>query len=148
MFAKAPTTAVVSFSGGANLPAGAQPMTGDGSGRFFGSVALTPNATTLPADVTVTADNAAAPDNLPTDIVTPLVDLVTITRADYDYATGVLTIEAHSSDQLAPPTLSALGQNLTGGALTANLTVAPPTVTVTSSAGGSATIPVTVIHTP
>ncbi len=147
-FAKAPTTAVVSFSGDANLPAGAQPMTGDGSGRFFGSVALTPNATTLPADVTVTADNSAAAPNLPTDIVTPLVDLVTVTRADFDYATGVLTIEAHSSDQLVPPTLSALGQNLTGGALTTNLTVAPPTVTVTSSAGGSATIPVTVIHTP
>ena len=149
VFAKAPTQAAVSFSGGANLPAGAQPMTGDGSGRFFGSVALTPNATTLPAAVTVTADNAAVdPDNLPTDIITPLVDLVTITRADYDYASRVLTIEAHSSDLLAPPTLSALGQNLTGGALTSSLTVAPPTVTVTSSAGGSATIPVTVIHIP
>ncbi len=149
VFAKAPTTAVVSFSGGANLPAGAQPMAGDGSGRFFGSVALTPNTTTLPAEVTVTANNAAAdPDNLPTDIITPLVDLVTVTRADYDYATGNLTIEALSSDLLSPPTLSALGQNLTGGALTSNLAVAPPTVTVTSSAGGSATIPVTVIHTP
>jgi hypothetical protein len=149
VFATAPTQAVVSFSGSANLPAGPQPMTGDGSGRFFGSAALTPNATTLPAEVTVTANNAAVdPDNLPTDIVAPLVDLVTITRADYDYASGDLTIEAHSSDLLAPLTLSVLGQNLTGGALTTNVTVAPPTVTVTSTAGGSATIPVTVIHTP
>jgi hypothetical protein len=32
--------------------------------------------------------------------------------------------------------------------LSTNLIVAPPTVTVSSSAGGSATIPVTVIHTP
>jgi hypothetical protein len=83
-----------------------------------------------------------------------LVDLVTVTRANFDYATGNLTIEAHSSDQFAPPTLTALGQNLTGGVLIIpgsglpGQTVAPPTVTVTSSAGGSATIPVTVIHAP
>lgn len=150
VFATSTTLADVSFSGGSNLPTGPQPMPGDGSGRFFGSVPLTPDATTLPAEVTVTADNAAVdPDNLPTDIVVPLVDLVSVTRADYDFATGDLTIEAHSSDLLAPPTLSALGQNLTAGVLTiAGLTVAPPTVTVTSSAGGSATYPVTVIHAP
>ncbi len=148
VFANAPTKADVSFSGGASLPAGVQPMAGDGSGRFYGGVSL-PDATTLPADVTVTANNAAIdPDNLPTDIVAPLVDLVTITRAEYDYATGDLTIEAHSGDLLAAPTLSALGQSLTAGVLTTNLTIAPPTVTVTSDAGGSATIPVTVIHAP
>ena len=119
VFAKAPTQADVSFSGGANLPAGEQAMAGDGSGRFFASVPLTPDAETLPANVTVTANNAAVdPDNLPTDIVVPLVDLVTITRAEYDYATGDLTVEAHSSDQLSPPTLSALGDDLTAGALT------------------------------
>ncbi len=150
VFAKAPTTAVVGFSGGANLPAGTQPMTGDGSGRFYGGVALTPpDAASLPAEVTVSANNAAVdPDNLPTDIVAPLVDLVTITRAEYDYASGNLTIEAHSSDQLAPPPLRALGDVLIGGALTINLAIAPPAVTVTSDAGGSATIPVTIIHAP
>jgi hypothetical protein len=149
VFAKAPTQAEVSVSGGPNLPAGEQPLAGDGSGRFFASVALTPDVTTLPAHVSVTANNQAVdPDNLPVTTDVPLVDLVTITRAEYDYATGNLTIEAHSSDLFAPPTLSALGQNLTAGILTTSLSVAPPTVTVTSSAGGSATIPVTVIHTP
>ena len=147
VFAEAPTQATVSFSGGADLPAGPIPMTGDGSGRFFGSVTLAPEASTLPAEVTVTASNAAV-GALPADIVKPLVDLVTITRAEYDYATSDLTIEAHSSDGFAPPTLSALGQVLTNGVLSTNLIVAPPTVTVSSSAGGSATIPVTVIHTP
>jgi hypothetical protein len=149
VFATAPTQATVSFAGGANLPAGDQPMTGDGSGRFFGSVALTPDAATVPANITVTADNGAIdPDNLPTDLTVPLIDLVTITRAEYDYASGDLTIEARSSDLATPPTLSALGQTLTGGLLTVNTTVAPPAVTVTSSAGGSATVDVTVIHAP
>ena len=149
VFAKAPTQAEVSFSGAPNLPAGEQPMAGDGSGRFFASVTLTPDASTVPAQVSVTANNQAVdPDNLPFTSDVPLVDLVTITRADYDYASGELTIEAHSSDLFAPPALSALGQTLSAGVLTTNLTIAPPTVTVTSSAGGSATIPVTVIHTP
>ncbi len=146
VFAEAPTQATVSFSGGGDLPAGQLPMTGDGSGRFFGSVALAPGAT-LPAEVTVTASNAAVGAQ-PAETVNPLVDLVTISRAEFDYATGDLTIEAHSSDEVAPPVLSALGQNLSNGVLSTNLIVAPPTVTVSSSAGGSATIPVTVIHTP
>jgi hypothetical protein len=149
VFATAPTQAVVSFNGNPNLPAGDQPMSGDGSGRFFGTVPLTPDATTVPSDITVTADNGAVdPDNLPTDRTVPLVDLVTITRAEYDYASGDLTIEARSSDLASPPTLSALGQALTGGVLTVNTTVAPAAVTVTSSAGGSATLDVTVIHAP
>ena len=97
----------------------------------------------------MTANNNVAPVNLPTTLTNiPLVDLVTITRAEYDFATGDLIIEAHSSDLVTPPTLSALGQNLTNGVLTKTLNpgVAPPTVTVTSLAGGSATIPVTIIH--
>ena len=149
VFAKAPTQADVTVSGGANLPGGEQAMAGDGSGRYFASVPLTPDPDTLPANVTVTANNAAVdPDNLATDIVVPLVDLVTITRAEYDYSTGELTVEAHSSDQLSPPTLTALGDDLTAGALTVTaLQVAPPTVTVSSSAGGSATAPVTIIRT-
>ena len=149
VFATAPTQAAVSFTGDPNLPAGSQSMPGDGSGRFFGSVPLTPDATTVPAEITVTADNGAFdPSNVPTDIVVPLVDLVTITRAEYDYDNKVLTIEAHSSDLASPPILTALGQTLSGGVLATNLAVAPPTVTVTSDAGGSATRPVTVNHAP
>ena len=142
VFAKAPTQAAVNVSGGSNLPGGEVPMLGDGSGRFFASVAMTPDPETLPDNVTVTAINAAVdPDNLTNAIEVPLVDLVTITRADYDYDTGELTVEAHSSDQLEPPTLTALGNDLTEGAITTTLSVAPPTVTVISSAGGSAIPP-------
>lgn len=148
VFASAPQGAEVSFSGNANVPAGPLPMTGDGSRRFFAAATLTPDMTTVPASVDVTAKFLGiAPALSPNTQTVPLVDLVTVTRADYDYATGALTIEARSSDQFAPPTLTTLGQNLTGGVVTIpGLTVAPPTVTVTSSAGGSATISVTVIH--
>ena len=147
VFATAPGLADVSFSGGDNIPVGEHPMINDGSGRFFGSAALAPDATTLPAQVAVTANNQnIAPSSQPVTVNVPLVDLVTITRADFDYATKALTIEAHSSDQLVPPVLSAIGQNLSSGVMSINLNIAPSTITVTSSAGGSATIPVTVIH--
>jgi hypothetical protein len=148
VFTTAPTSADVSFTGGANIPAGTQLMASDGSNRHFGTVALTPNGDTVPSSVDVTATNNIIPVNLPTTLTNiPLVDLVTVTRAEYDFATGVLTIEAHSSDLVAPPTLTALGQNWTGGVTTIKgLTIAPPTVTVTSTAGGSATLPVTIIH--
>lgn len=148
VFATAPSGALVSFTGAENLPAGPQIMTGDGSKRFFGATTLTPDMATMPASVEVTAEFLGiAPALAPNTQTVPLVDLVTVTRADYDYATGNLTIEASSSDQFAPPTLTALGQELTGGVLTiTGLAAAPPTVTVTSSAGGSDTIPVTIIH--
>ena len=147
VFANAPSGALVSFSGDANLPAGPVPMTGDGSRRYYGAATLTPDMTTVPASVDVTAEFLGiAPALSPNTQTVPLVDLVTVTRAEYDHATGNLTIEAHSSDQFEPPTLTTLGQNLTGGVLTTILAVAPATVTVTSSAGGTATIPVTIIH--
>ena len=142
VFATAPTDANVTL----DLPTGTTLMTGDGSGRFFGSVMM-PDLATLPSQASVTANiTAVAPATDPATVNMPLVDLITVTRADYDYASNNLTINAHSSDQFAPPTLSALGQDLIAGTMTTFLTIAPPTVTVTSSAGGSATIPVTVIH--
>ena len=153
VFATAPTTASLSFSGGGNIPAGPQAMTGDGSGRYFASAALTPDASALPASMQVTADNSATnPDNNPNSVNSALVDVVTISRAEYDKATGTLTIEASSSDRspTSPPTLTASGGlgALTNGALVPPpiLTVAPASVTVTSGAGGSDTQPVTIIN--
>ncbi len=152
VFATAPTTASLSFSGDLNIPAGPQAMAGDGSGKYFGSVALDPDASALPASVQVTADNSAAnPDNDPNTVNSDLVDVVTITRAEYDKGTGTLTVEASSSDRSPtnPPTLTASGGlgALSNGALTAtSLTVAPASVTVTSGAGGSDTQPVTIIN--
>ena len=151
VFATAPTTASLSFNGDPNIPAGSQAMAGDGSGRYFGSVALDPDAGALPASVQVTADNGAAnPDNDPNSVNSALVDVVTITRAEYVKGTGTLTVEASSSDRspTSPPTLTASGGigTLSNGALTTSLTVAPASVTVTSSAGGSDTQPVIIIN--
>jgi hypothetical protein len=148
VFATAPTTASLSFSGAANIPAGPQAMAGDG-GKYFGSVALDPDAGTLPASVQVTATNATNPNNDPNTVNSDLVDVVTITRAEYVKATGALTVEASSSDRspTSPPTLTATGLGtLVDGALSTSATVAPATVTVTSSAGGSDTQPVTIIN--
>lgn len=118
----------------------------------------------IPAAVTVT--NVA--DNPPSSVAKAVVDEVTITQADYDPATGSLTITATSSDKglagppvVAPPQLIAIGLpgSLTGSdplVLTGSLDpaeqsltfvipafgagpVAPPTVSVISSAGGQET---------
>ena len=146
VFATAPTTASLSFSGAANVPAGPQSMAGDGAGKYFGSVTLDPDAGTLPASVQVTATNSI---NDPNTVNSDLVDVVTISRAEYVKATGTLTVEASSSDRspTSPPTLTAAGFGaLSAGALSTSVTVAPATVTVTSSAGGSDTQPVTIIN--
>lgn len=146
VLARAPTTANVTFSGAANLPAGEHSMASDGSGRFFGNVSLQPDGATLPATIQVTANN---PGNAVTSVPQTLVDVVRITRADYHMATGTLTIEAASSDRspTSPPTLTAAGLGvLNNGATTTSPTVPPTSVTVTSSAGGSDTRPVTIIN--
>jgi hypothetical protein len=146
VFATAPTTATVTFKGGGNLPAGAITLAGDGQGRYLASVSLL-DASTLPPVVTVTANNLTNKKN---SIISALTDVVTITLAEYDVAAQTLTIEAVSSDQLAPlPTLTANGfGSLTAGSLTVSpLTVAPARVTVISGAGGSHTVPVAVINT-
>jgi hypothetical protein len=100
------------------------------------------------------SDGSATTDA--THLVRRLVDLVTITRAEYDLgvAPPALTIEATSSDTFAPPTLTLteLNQPLTAGSVTLTevspgVPLAPPgSVTVTSSAGGSATRLVEVIN--
>jgi hypothetical protein len=149
VFARSAPTASVSVSGGANLN-GPHPLTGDGTGLFFAS-AVVGDAGTLPASVTVTANN---PGNGQTDLIVPLTDLVTVTLAEYDRTTQTLTVNATSSDQSptnAPTlSLSAFGPfpaaNLAGGAIAVGPVAAPPAnVTVVSTAGGQATAPVSVV---
>lgn len=93
-----------------------------------------------PATVTVT--NAG--DDPPAKKPIAVTDLVRITQAHYDADADRLTIEADSSDHASPPTLTAAGFGpLSAGSLTVEgVTVAPPEVTVKSSAGGSATLAV------
>ena len=106
-------------------------MVGNGNGKFFAHIPL---AGAPPAFVTVTA-------NTTTTSKSEVVDVVTITLAEYNSDLKTLTIEASSSEQVTPPTLTAVGLgNLTGGKLTVTgIVVPPPEVTVVSTAGGSDT---------
>jgi hypothetical protein len=115
-------------------------MRGDGNGNFFAHIPL---AGAPPDVVTVAATN---PPNTATTIKSGIVDVVSITLAEYNSDLRILTIEASSSDQVTHPTLTAVGfGNLTAGKRVVTGLLVPPTeVTVTSSAGGSDTAQVTV----
>jgi len=142
VYATAAPTASLQVTG-TGLPTVA--MAGDGTGKFFVDIPLA-SATTLPPTVLVIASNPALPNNLPSLITMPLIDLVTITAADYDVATRTLTVQAISSDAAVPPTLTAVGLGaLTAGSV-AVVTPAPPaSVIVQSSVGGEDNHQVTVV---
>lgn len=147
VFATAPKAAQTHFSGAPSLPPGNHAMANDGTDRHYGSVVVAPDASSLPASIQVVADGSTVNPGVTANTVqVPLVDLVTITQADYDLATHTMTVRAGSSDLLNPPTLTAFAQPLINGVLSIPLTAAPATVTVTSSAGGTATYPVTIIN--
>lgn len=143
VFATSAPTSIVSVSGNPGLPSGEIFLIGDGSGKFYKSI-IVDDPSTLPTFLTVTASRAG---ESPTSINSNLVDLVTITKAEYNVENATLTVEANSSDRLVPPTLTLVGYgNLTSGQITVNNVAVPPAnVTVSSSAGGSATLPVTII---
>ncbi len=117
------------------------------TGRFFAPI--TPNnASSLPAFIRFTA---TAPGAQPSVLDKELVDEVGVTNATFDENSNTLTVQAASSDQLAPaPTLEArdsigaLGV-LQNGNLTHPMPVPAAQVIVSSSAGGVATVPVTLI---
>lgn len=131
-------TAQVSVSG---LTAVAAVMTGDGTGKFYRHVHVDG---ALPATVTVSAVDAP---NTQTSIIKNLIDVVNITRAEYDLATRALTIEAASGDTVAPPVLTAtgLGDLVAGSLVVPGVLVPPASVSVTSSLGGSDTASVSII---
>jgi len=143
VFATSAPTATVSFTGGSNLPAGPLPIPGNALGFFFTAVQL-PNATVLPASIIVTAATVGNVDGVLSAVLT---DEVLISQAVFDDVNGSLIIKASSTDKgLTPPTLTAEGfGTLTPDAAgTLSLVVPgvpapPPSVTVQSSAGGSAT---------
>jgi hypothetical protein len=142
LFATAPSTATVTATPGGTLR-------GDGTGRFFGSAAVT----AIPATVAFSASNAAqgnAP--APTQNV-PVTDLVTIGSASAVCSGSprscTLNVSATSSDAVGAPALNLLlGTTATplvnGSVSVPGLTVLPATVTVQSSAGGVGVKPLTV----
>lgn len=139
VFAKAPPTSNPVDLTDAN--ATVVPMAdGDGNGAWYAQSANDP---ALPATVSVAATNAVNNNTLTTKTGN-LVDLVTITRAEY--SAGVLTVEALSSDEVQLPELTVNGQTLSlvgaGPFRTATLTgltIPPAFVTVSSANGGSDT---------
>lgn len=147
VFVKAPpsTTAAVTAIDANNV---AVTMTdNDADGAWYGQSGSDPTGVTAPT-VSVTATSAA---NNPTDGTSALVDLVTVSRADY--SAGTLTVEAASSDEATPPTLTVNGQSMTPvvgaeplqSATVTGLTIPPATITVTSANGGSDTEAVVVV---
>ena len=114
-------------------------MQGNANGAWYGQSASSPTGS---GSVSFIADNAAAvPGSTATTQSAPLVDLVTISRAEYSLGTGQLTVDASSSDESGQPvlTLEGLG-TLVAGHLQLPLNGIPPaTVHVLSANGGSDT---------
>ncbi|MFA5111874.1 MAG: hypothetical protein WC443_10745 [Desulfobaccales bacterium] len=119
------------------------PMTGDGSGRFFARVNFPPTFT-LPGFVRVVA-NRGAPTA--TSINRNLVDFISVTDARYTVSTQTMAINGASSDAVTLPVLTVTGfGDLVGGALNVTPMLAPPAeVTVTSTKGGSDTVPLAIV---
>jgi hypothetical protein len=143
------TTAVASLTVGTAVPA---PMAHDTT-RFYANVGVTG---VLPATVSITTTDPSAA-NTPNTLSAPVKDLVTIGLAEAR-CSGVgilrnclLTVNASSSDDGSggvTPVLTLQGFNLplVNGAVANNSKAVPAAVTVTSSAGGAAVKPVTVIN--
>lgn len=98
----------------------------------------------IPATVCV-KDSAARDANgniVPVFVPQPVSDLVNISQASFDGATGTLTVSAASSDAVSPPTLRLTfgnfqGELVNGSIVVPNLIAAPSSVRVHSSALGA-----------
>lgn len=119
----------------------------NGTGNWYGQSGATPN---LATKLQIKAENSVAiPTSTPTTEERPLVDLVSIQRAQYSLRSGQLSIDAITSDQVGKPTMTVQagesGANigtLSGDDPTKTLTtgispIPPATVKVTSANGGS-----------
>ena len=153
-FASSTATAGVCFRETLDLVGGTDPcqitMTGDGAGQFFGQDG---NAPRVPPFIVVTATDTGTG---PTTVAQGLGDVVKVSRAEYQKNTGLLIVNATSSDEAAPPKLTAVGFDgatftpVPGTIAEQRLQVALPAeppafITVVSSGGGRDTEPVTVV---
>jgi hypothetical protein len=134
-----------------NMAADAAP---NANGKFFGQ---DPNAPRVPPYIVVTAsDPTAVPPTTPTPIAQALGDVVKTSKVQFAKDTKTLIIEATSSDEAAPPKITAVGLGvltpipgtIAGQRLQTVLPAEPPAfVTLVSSGGGRHTEPVTVVAT-
>ncbi len=124
-------------------------LVGD-EGRYFGRLALTSGHPVLAGatlDVVNAGDRPVATKTVPlTDAVTIASAVFTAGAAGAPAPANTLTVTAASSDVLNNPTLTVDGFNvpLVGGTVTIPTTAPPPSITVKSARGGSATIATTV----
>lgn len=120
---------------------GTTTMRGSGDGHYYARVPVTGGT---PDQTGVTVVNAS--DVPATTKTLDLADVISPATAAYDADTNELTVTATSSDGATdtPPALTVEGMGpLTGGTATFSNLLAPrPTVTVSSSAGGTVTVPV------
>jgi hypothetical protein len=109
------------------------------TGKYFGQATIAGTAA-LPNGVTVINSS----DNPASSVTVPLVDRVTITNATIDLLSGMVNIEATSSDT----TVTQLFVDINGSpvafappstAIATGITIAPESLTVSSSAGGTTT---------
>jgi hypothetical protein len=156
VFVQAPpsTNATVSATDANSQPVAmtdVDPVGGVGpDGAWYGQSASDPTGVATPT-VSVTATATTGPNTPTGPVSSPLVDVVTISKAEY--SAGTLTVEAASSDEVSPPALTVNGtiMTLTGtgavqSATISGLTIPPATVTVTSALGGSDTELVDVVN--
>jgi hypothetical protein len=143
MAQSSPTASVSVEPGGA--------LASDGAGRFFSSTVY--SGASLPAALRVSATDTVNQAQTNVQANVPLRDLVSVTlaRATCSSTTRLcsLTVNASSSDVTGAPalTLAHTGTALVNGSVTVdNLSSLPADVTVTSAAGGAASLPVTVVN--
>ena len=116
-----------------------------GKGQYFAHVPY--SGAEPPAEVTLTniKDN---PDTVKT---IELIDRITAT-AVYDTDNKKLTVTAKSSDEVEPPTLTVKGfgdiDPSSGTLEIPDVTYISPTITITSTEGGTVTIPVDINSIP
>ncbi len=134
IFGTSAAAAVVTVSGAGvvAVPLDTLVATADANGKFFKRVATS----TAAPPATITLNVPASPGFTATTINPAVTDVVYITQADW--AGGLLTVAATSSDTLAAPVLTAYNGTTALGVVPGILPVVvpPPSIEVRSAKGG------------
>jgi hypothetical protein len=111
-------------------------LRGDSAGHYYGRFPIT-NPITPGQSIEV----INASDRPPTHKTKALTDIVRFSKLRYDSDTRTLTVEAGSSDKdtISPPDLTVQGFGPLANSPFTGVNAPPASITVTSSAGGSAT---------
>ena len=113
-------------------------LRGDGAGHYYGRFPITGSA---PAGTVVDVVNAS--DNPVAHKTKAMTDVVSIGQVRYDADAGKLSVPASSSDVQGSPALTVTGLGPVANSPFTGVFAPPATITVTSAAGGSSTVPLT-----